>query len=212
MSARLEIATFNPSSALLALRSGAQRIELCSHKDSDGLTPEVQDFLDISSSLSQSQPVASSSENDNSPEEEKGKNNGEINIMIRPHDNSARGIGTNENFRVGNEVFERMKEEIRIFRRAGARGFVFGILKDDYKQDGQRRLVVDTERCAELINTAREGKDGKNVRCTFHRAFDRIDREDMEGELEVVSTSFSLLNSTYHGVLCENSYLTRKVS
>ncbi|KAK6598393.1 copper homeostasis protein cutc [Botrytis cinerea] len=51
MSSKLEIATFTPSSALSALRSGAQRIELCAHKNQDGLTPAVKDFSRIYSAL-----------------------------------------------------------------------------------------------------------------------------------------------------------------
>ncbi|KAB8292278.1 hypothetical protein EYC80_008020 [Monilinia laxa] len=208
----LEIATFTRSSALLALKSGAQRIELCSHKDKDGLTPDVQDFLGVSSAAEVFRSGAREYDGglgeESQGEEELGKVDRddkervdgsltvsfpkEINVMVRPIDNSCPGPGPNEDFRVGDEVFERMKEEIRRFRSLGASGFVFGILKDsDVDVSGgnvKRGLIIDKERCAELIKIAREGKHGENVRCTFHRAFDRIDVSRMEEQLEILIT------------------------
>ncbi|KAI9651127.1 hypothetical protein NHQ30_001164 [Ciborinia camelliae] len=201
----LEIATFTLSSALLALKSGAQRIELCSHKNKDGLTPDVKDFISISSSLFQSSysgnvgrfdvddALGVRGEGEESKREVGEEVKGEINIMIRPHDNSTRGTGPDEDFRVGDEVFDRMKEEIRMFREAGGRGFVFGILKDSDGDEG-KGLVIDTERCAELIRVAREGEGGEKVRCTFHRAFDRIESSRMGEQLEIlVSLSFTAI-------------------
>ncbi|TGO66781.1 hypothetical protein BOTNAR_0054g00200 [Botryotinia narcissicola] len=184
MPANLEIATFTPASALLALRSGAQRIELCAHKEKDGLTPDAKDFSSVySASVLHEQ------------NEKKEEESGDINIMIRPVDNSSLGAGPNDNFRVGDEVFEEMKGEIRRFRELGGRGFVFGILRD--AGEGGRGLVVDRVRCAELIGIAREGEGGENIRCTFHRAFDRIESARMEEELEVlINLNFtSLLTS-----------------
>ncbi|OYU96393.1 MAG: copper homeostasis protein [Bacteroidetes bacterium B1(2017)] len=43
----LEIACFNTPSALLAERAGASRIELCSNKNLDGLTPNFEEFEEI---------------------------------------------------------------------------------------------------------------------------------------------------------------------
>ncbi|QSZ32759.1 hypothetical protein DSL72_002338 [Monilinia vaccinii-corymbosi] len=219
----LEIAAFTPSSALLALKAGAQRIELCSSRDQDGLTPDVQGFLRISSAVegcgcegegegegegydgdvlgARGQGEEGWGKDDRG---DRGEHKREINVMIRPHDNSPRGPGTNDNFRVGDDIFEKMKEDIRIFRKWGATGFVFGILKDadgdggekGSGREGRRKggLIVDNERCAELIRIARAGKDGGSVRCTFHRAFDRIDRERMEEQLEILTTlTFSSL-------------------
>ncbi|KAA8564422.1 hypothetical protein EYC84_011360 [Monilinia fructicola] len=191
----LEIATFTRPSALLALESGAQRIELCSHKEKDGLTPDVQDFLSVSSAAG----LCGDGKVDGVDKE---KVDGslpdplpkEINVMIRPIDNSSPGSGPNQDFRVGDEVFERMKGEMRRFRDLGASGFVFGILKDSDEDSGGERgkgqggLIVDKERCAELIKIAREGKHGDNVRCTFHRAFDRIDVARMGDQLEILTT------------------------
>ncbi|TGO64413.1 hypothetical protein BCON_0007g00630 [Botryotinia convoluta] len=194
MPSNLEIATFTPSSALLALKSGAQRIELCAHKDKDGLTPDVKDFSNVYSASALH--AQNEKRIDGKVNEKKEEENGEINIMIRPVDNSSLGVGPDDNFRVGDEVFEKMKEEIRRFRELGGRGFVFGILKDD-EREGGKGLVVDRERCAELIRIAREGEGGENVRCTFHRAFDRIENARMGEELEVlINLNFtSLLTS-----------------
>ncbi|TGO43117.1 hypothetical protein BHYA_0003g00710 [Botrytis hyacinthi] len=193
MPRNLEIATFTPSSALLALRSGAQRIELCAHKDKDGLTPDAKDFSSVYSVSALH--AQNEKKIDGKLDEKNEEESGEINIMIRPVDNSSLGAGPNDNFRVGDEVFEEMKEEIRRFRVLGGRGFVFGILRDT--EDGGMGLVVDRVRCAELIGIAREGEGGENVRCTFHRAFDRIESVRMEEELEVlINLNFtSLLTS-----------------
>ncbi|KAF7948061.1 uncharacterized protein EAE97_003472 [Botrytis byssoidea] len=184
MPAKLEIATFTPASALLALRSGAQRIEFCAHKEKDGLTPNAEDFSSVYSASVLH--VQNEKKKDGKVDEEKREGSGDINIMIRPVDNSSRGAGPVDNFRVGDEMFEEMKGEIRRFRELGGRGFVFGILRD--AEEGGRGLVVDRVRCAELIRIAREGEGGENVRCTFHRAFDRIERARMEEELEVLIT------------------------
>ncbi|KAF7936844.1 hypothetical protein EAE99_002193 [Botrytis elliptica] len=184
MPPNLEIATFTPSSALLALRSGAQRIELCAHKDKDGLTPDAKDFASVYSASASAPHAQNGKRFDGKIEEKKEEENGEINIMIRPVDNSSLGGGPDDNFRVGEEVFGEMKEEIRRFRELGGRGFVLGILRDD--EEGGKGLVVDRERCAELIGIAREGEGGENVRCTFHRAFDRIESARMNEELEVL--------------------------
>ncbi|KAF5870953.1 putative copper homeostasis protein cutc protein [Botrytis fragariae] len=97
----LEIAAFTPSSALLALKSGARRIELCAHKDKDGLTPDVKDFSSVYSALhAQNEKRFDGKVNEKKEEEE----DGEINIMIRPVDNSSLGVGPDDNFRVGDEL------------------------------------------------------------------------------------------------------------
>ncbi|KAK6596732.1 copper homeostasis protein cutc [Botrytis cinerea] len=99
MSSKLEIATFTPSSALSALRSGAQRIELCAHKNQDGLTPAVKDFSRIYSALDEKP-----GDHDDGKIGKSGES-GEINIMIRPVDNSLLGGGPNDNFRLINLNF-----------------------------------------------------------------------------------------------------------
>ncbi len=54
--------------------------------------------------------------------------------------------------------FEAMKEDVKLFKEAGADGIVFGILNPDG--------TIDTERSKELISLARP------LPVTFHRAFD----------------------------------------
>lgn len=86
--------------------------------------------------------------------------------MIRP-----RGGG----FVYSTDEFEQMKHSIddfivedanpKVDSRDMVSGFVFGILKP-----GDNGLVVDEERCRELVLQA--GKHGK--KCTFHKAFDEV--------------------------------------
>ncbi|EDN91805.1 hypothetical protein SS1G_07666 [Sclerotinia sclerotiorum 1980 UF-70] len=129
-----------------------------------------------------------------------------LNLNLNPLSNSNSNPHTN-NFLIPAPTFEKMKQEIREFKKLGGRGFVFGILKEEEEEDlhshkgegkkGKRNLIIDQERCRELLKIAREGEDRESVRCTFHRAFDRIDRERMGEQLEVlINLSFtSLLTS-----------------
>lgn len=73
-----------------------------------------------------------------------------IHIMIRPSGGS---------FFYSKMEFEEMKKNITLFEKAGADGFVFGILNENHK--------IDTERNKSLIDLAL-GKP-----CVFHRAIDR---------------------------------------
>ena len=72
-----------------------------------------------------------------------------VNVMIRPRGGD---------FLYSDVDFELMQSDIRHFFKAGAAGFVFGILKDDGS--------IDEERCKILMDSTKS----KNV--TFHRAFD----------------------------------------
>jgi len=45
--AKLEIACFNQTSALLAMQNGADRIELCDDFSSGGITPTIETFVDL---------------------------------------------------------------------------------------------------------------------------------------------------------------------
>ena len=65
-----------------------------------------------------------------------------------------------------------MAEEIENFKKAGADGFVFGVLNEEGR--------VDRKSCDTLMRAA-EGRG-----CTFHRAFDEILEEYMQEELEVL--------------------------
>lgn len=84
-----------------------------------------------------------------------------VNVMIRPRGGD---------FVYTSSEFEIMKAEIEEFKRAAAGGFVFGILTQDGKVDG--------ERCRDLVERA-EGKP-----CTFHRAFDLIAEEGVQEAIE----------------------------
>lgn len=72
-----------------------------------------------------------------------------IYVMIRPKGGD---------FFYSNEEFQQMKDSIIAFNKAGADGFVFGILTKNNE--------IDSEKCKILINLT-QGKP-----CTFHRAFD----------------------------------------
>jgi len=49
MNRKLEIACFNPESALVAQQAGADRIEFCANMEVGGTTPSLSDFLTIKS-------------------------------------------------------------------------------------------------------------------------------------------------------------------
>ncbi|PQE23837.1 copper homeostasis protein [Rutstroemia sp. NJR-2017a BBW] len=169
----VEIAAFTPSSALLAAHAGAHRIELCQDKAADGLTPELDDFTKLKDQLNEVSPSTAATPLV------------QINIMIRPSSNAS------VDFTVPEREYSIMREQITQFKLVGGEGFVFGILKRDALTE---KLRVDEERCGELVELCRSaGDDGSDEkaqglgrRCTFHRAFDRIAVEDMEGELDVL--------------------------
>ncbi|KMQ70798.1 copper homeostasis protein CutC [Chryseobacterium koreense] len=71
-------------------------------------------------------------------------------VMIRPKGGE---------FLYSDMEFEQMKKDIVEFKKAGADGFVFGILTAGNN--------IDTERNRQLVELAGE------IPCTFHRAFDR---------------------------------------
>lgn len=73
-----------------------------------------------------------------------------IYVMIRPKGGE---------FIYSDNEFSQMQKNIIEFKKAGADGFVFGVL-DEHNE-------VDKERNRNLINLAEE------IPCTFHRAFDR---------------------------------------
>ncbi|NLZ76637.1 MAG: copper homeostasis protein CutC [Spirochaetales bacterium] len=72
-----------------------------------------------------------------------------INVMIRPRGGD---------FCYSDPEFEAMKEDVRLFKDAGANALVFGILTPEGR--------IDKERSRELIALARP------LEVTFHRAFD----------------------------------------
>lgn len=91
----------------------------------------------------------------------KRKSNITIHVMIRPRGGD---------FCYSDLEFEAMKEEIRLFKEAGADGIVFGILSEDGE--------IDVLRSSQLIALARP------MSVTFHRAFDMT--KDAKRSLETL--------------------------
>lgn len=87
-------------------------------------------------------------------------------VMIRPRGG---------NFIYSSDEIEVMDREIDLLSKAGANGFVFGILNQDN--------TVNTDACRELIGAA----GGKP--CTFHRAFDSCRNPD-EGLKSIIGCGF----------------------
>jgi len=123
---RLEIACFNLESALIAVQSGADRIEFCADYASGGITPSIEDFKKLKSFTKI--PVY---------------------VMIRPRGGD---------FVYSESEIETMKTCIVDFKKAGADGFVFGLL------DADNTLAEINQ---ELVKLAGD------TPCTFHRAFDK---------------------------------------
>lgn len=97
----LELAAFNPSSALLAISTGIARIELGADPSVGGVTPELSTFTQLSAGLKDAVP---------------------INIMVRP-----RGGG----FLYNSSELSSIESSMSEFIAAGASvecGFVFGAL------------------------------------------------------------------------------------
>lgn len=90
-------------------------------------------------------------------------------VMIRPRGGD---------FSYTDSEFQQMKNEVSLFLKAGADGFVFGILTENQK--------IDIEKNKELVELA------NGLPCTFHRAFDRV--EDWKEALEdVIACGFSTI-------------------
>lgn len=128
----LEIACFEMTSAETALKSVADRIELCSAIEVGGLTPNIEEFRYL-----------------------KAQYDKPIMVMIRPKGGA---------FLYSEEEFQQMKNDLIEFKKAGADGFVFGIL-DEHNE-------IDIAKNEELISLA------EGIPCTFHRAFDRTKNLD----------------------------------
>lgn len=123
----LEIATFEITSAEIALNSVADRIEFCADINSGGVTPDLEELRYL-----------------------KEKYDKPIHVMIRP-------VGGN--FLYSDNEFLKMQRDIIEFSKAGADGFVFGILDAHQEIDVEKNKIL-----VELAN----GKP-----CVFHRAIDR---------------------------------------
>jgi len=161
----LELATFNPTSALLGLSSpSVDRIELCADPSVGGITPTLADFMIVKQATALSIPISSPNPTLSEAPSEPRKT--PINVMIRPRGGD---------FVYTHEEFTLMEREMEILTREGADGFVFGILSGP-----ESNLRIDVERCRVLIERA----GGRPV--TFHRAVDALPVGEMEGQLEVL--------------------------
>jgi copper homeostasis protein len=166
MPALLEIACFGEPSAIVSASSGAQRLELCSDVSVGGLTPALSTFQSVSL-----HPALHS---------HRSVNRIPIHVMIRPRASD---------FIYSDSEYEKMEEELDVFREAGVDGFVFGILKPVEGEGSERTLAVDVERCRRLVERAGGRK------CVFHRAFDELPQADMAHALEL------LIQCGFEGVL-----------
>ncbi|KAH7310327.1 CutC family protein [Rhexocercosporidium sp. MPI-PUGE-AT-0058] len=91
-----------------------------------------------------------------------------INVMIRPRGGD---------FVYSTTEMRQMKREIESFGGEGVDGFVFGVLTAEGK--------IDRDACRELLECVEEvGRGGKEMKFTFHRAFDEIPGGEMEDSLE----------------------------
>ena len=93
----------------------------------------------------------------------------DLNVMIRPRGGD---------FVYSNAEFEQMKAEIRAFKKLNVNGFVFGIL--------DKHGNVNVEQNSELVALA------SPTPCTFHRAFDVVNKE-YESLETVISCGFTTI-------------------
>ncbi|KUI60821.1 hypothetical protein VP1G_08015 [Cytospora mali] len=152
---RLEVPIFSPASAKAALSRGASRLEInrAGSYPQGGLTPDESEVAPL-----QDSPIP-------------------LRLMIRPRGPPPDG---GPDFVYSGAEFREMEGAIRRFKTSGhlqeARGdgFVFGILKEEKKNEGDgdggggAALVVDAERNRDLVQLAHP------FACVFHRAFDDV--------------------------------------
>ena len=127
----VEVCCDSYASVVNAIEGGARRIELCSGLEVDGLTPSCG-LLARVCHLGQVSNVP-------------------INVLIR-----ARG----GDFVYSTEEVDMMLDDVRMAKRCGASGIVFGALTDDHK--------VDLKTTSEFVELAHS----LSMSFTFHRAFD----------------------------------------
>ena len=170
----LEVPVFNYQDALNAPRTGAKRIELNAEGSyaEGGLTPSLALFQRLS------------------PAVECG-----IRIMIRPRGPPSEG----HDFIYNDNEFGLMCTAIKAFTQTGLMypirgdGFVFGVLKESVMPEGEKKLVVDVDRCARLKHLAMP------YACVFHRAFDSIaGSDDMD---EIRQGINDIRSAGMHGIL-----------
>lgn len=139
MTRLLEVCVDSFESAMAAIAGGAHRLELCSSLTEGGLTPTPGLLTQIQACNSKKIP---------------------IHCMIRCRSG---------NFVYSQEEMEVMKEDVRVLRKAGADGFVFGALLENGD--------VDMKKSREILRMSHP------LPVTFHRAFDFCRRPTIEIEV-----------------------------
>lgn len=139
MTKLLEVCVDNFESAMAALAGGANRLELCTALTDGGLTPTPGLLTQIQACNPKRIPVF---------------------CMLRCR------VG---NFVYSQEEIDIMKEDARILRKAGADGFVFGVLLENGD--------VDMKKSREILRMCHP------LPVTFHRAFDFCRRPTIEIEV-----------------------------
>lgn len=139
MAKLLEVCVDNFESAMAAITGGANRLELCAALTDGGLTPTPGTLMQIQACNPKKIPIF---------------------CMIRCRAG---------NFVYSNEEMEIMKEDVRILRKAGADGFVFGALLENGD--------VDMKKSRDILRMCHP------LPVTFHRAFDLCRRPTIEIEV-----------------------------
>jgi copper homeostasis protein len=127
----IEVCCDSYVSVVNAINGGAKRIELCSALDVEGLTPSYG-LLTRACHIAAIHSVP-------------------INVLIRTRSGD---------FTYTNEEIDMMLDDVRIAKRCGASGIVFGALTSDFK--------IDLKTTSEFVTLAHS----LNMSFTFHRAFD----------------------------------------
>lgn len=144
----LEVCVDNFESAMAAIAGGANRLELCAALTEGGLTPTPGILAQIQTCNSKKVPVF---------------------CMLRCRAG---------NFVYSNEEIEIMREDVKVLKKAGADGFVFGALLENGD--------VDMKKCREILKMAHP------LPVTFHRAFDFCRRPTIEVEV-IIDLGFTRL-------------------
>lgn len=137
----LEFCAENFTKVPEAIKRGAHRIELCDNLAEGGTTPSYA-VIEDTVNYAKDQ-------------------NATVMTMVRPRGGD---------FVYSKTEHEMMKKDLKIIKRLGAQGVVFGSLTADN--------LIDREKTKELVDLSGE------METTFHMAFDEISREDQKAELD----------------------------
>ncbi|KAH9897742.1 copper homeostasis CutC domain-containing protein [Cubamyces lactineus] len=140
----IEVCVDSVESAIAAVRGGADRLELCGNLGlGGGTTPSIGLFKAVREAAPQGLPIM---------------------VMIRPRTGDF--LYTDAEHRV-------MREDIKVFKEAGADGVVLGILQKDGKID-----VARTKALAE---------EAAPMQVCFHRAIDMSSQDLLSAHLDISS-------------------------